>query len=77
MKKIALSLIALAAISGAALAERNYDLRDSDTYMGKFSNEAVTIEKLAVPATELQIFYGSGGTSTDPLEVRRWDEQNG
>ena len=53
MKKIAISLIALAAISTAAFAsQRNYDLRDSDTYFGKYStqlkNEATSSNALAV-----------------------------
>ena len=40
MKKVMISLAALAAFSGAALAsERNYDLRESDTYFGKFSQQ--------------------------------------
>jgi hypothetical protein len=38
MKKLLISIAALAAISSAAMAsERNYDLRDSDTYFGKYS----------------------------------------
>ena len=54
MKKIAISLIALAAISSAALASgnRNWDLRDSDTYFGKYStqlkNETSDVHALAV-----------------------------
>ncbi len=41
MKKIAISLLALAAVSTAAFAgdNRGYDLRDSDTYFGKYSNQ--------------------------------------
>ena len=41
MKKIAISLLALAALSTASLAgdNRGYDLRDSDTYFGKYSNQ--------------------------------------
>ena len=43
MKKIAISLIALAAISTASFAsQRNYDLRDSDTYFGKYSTQLMT-----------------------------------
>jgi hypothetical protein len=40
MKKFAISLLALAAVSTAALAgpHRGYDARDSDTYFGKYSN---------------------------------------
>ena len=39
MKKIAISLIALAAISTASFAgdNRSNDLRESDTYFGKYS----------------------------------------
>ena len=40
MKNVLISLVALAALSGAAAAtERNYDLRESDTYFGKFSEQ--------------------------------------
>jgi hypothetical protein len=41
LKKLSISLIALAAtISTAALAsQRSYDLRDSDTYFGKYSTQ--------------------------------------
>lgn len=38
MKNVLISLAALAALSTAALASgRSYDLRDSDTYFGKYS----------------------------------------
>ena len=38
MKNVLISLVALAALSSAALAsDRSYDLRDSDTYFGKYS----------------------------------------
>ena len=40
MKKFTLSLIALAAISSTVLAsDRSYDLRDSDTYFGKYATQ--------------------------------------
>ena len=40
MKKFVVSLIALAAISTASFAShRGYDLRDSDTYFGKYSTQ--------------------------------------
>ena len=41
MKKIALSLIAIATVSTVAFAgeNRGYDLRDSDTYFGKYSTQ--------------------------------------
>ena len=40
MKKIVISLLALAAVSTVAFADQNRgDLRDSDTYFGKYSNQ--------------------------------------
>ena len=40
MKNVVISLVALAAFSGAALAsDRNYDLRESDTYFGKYAEQ--------------------------------------
>lgn len=51
MKKFAISLIALAAISTASFAsQRGYDLRDSDTYMGKHSTQlqAKAVNALAI-----------------------------
>ena len=54
MKKFAISLIALAAISTASFASgnRNYDLRDSDAYMGQSAiqimSKTTTNDALAV-----------------------------
>jgi hypothetical protein len=54
MKKIAISLLALAAVSTAALAgpNRGSDPRDSDTYIGKYAvqleNEATSSDPFAV-----------------------------
>jgi hypothetical protein len=53
LKKLSISLIALAAISTAPFAsERGYDLRDSDTYFGKYSaqlnNTEVKTNALAI-----------------------------
>jgi hypothetical protein len=55
LKKLSLSLIALAAISTASFAsERNYELRDSDTYFGKYAtqlkNSGTTTNALAADA---------------------------
>jgi hypothetical protein len=82
MNKILLSLAALTAISGAALAERSYDLRDSDTYTGKYSSmqiqDQVDVNALASDApVSTNIFYGKYGSTMDPTEARRWDEKNG
>lgn len=57
MKKIILSLAAVAALSTAALAEnRSYDLRDSDTYFGKYStqvaNQSAASNALAVTSND-------------------------
>ena len=40
MNKLCISIVALAALSGAAYAntDRGYDVRDSDTCMGKYCN---------------------------------------
>jgi hypothetical protein len=62
MKKFAISLFALAAISSAAFASsnRNYELRESDTYFGKYSemlvNKATDVNALAIarPATNFE-----------------------
>jgi len=66
MKKIAISLFALAAVSTAAFAgeSRGYDLRDSDTYFGKYSNQltdsststsAISVMDAGRPATSFEI----------------------
>jgi hypothetical protein len=54
MKKFAISLIALAAISGAAFASsnRNYELRESDTYFGKYAE----VHKAAASAANVNAF---------------------
>jgi hypothetical protein len=39
MKNVLISLAALAAVSSAALASDSVDLRDSDTYFGKYSTK--------------------------------------
>jgi hypothetical protein len=40
LKKFSISLIALVAVSTASFAsQRGYDLRDSDTYFGKYSTQ--------------------------------------
>lgn len=65
MKKIAISLFALAAVSTAAFAgeSRSYDLRDSDTYFGKYSKQlrdsststsAITVLDAVRPVTNFE-----------------------
>jgi hypothetical protein len=84
MNKIVLSLIALAAVSSAALAERNYDLRDSPEQRGTFSvpqdstiNDGSTQLLQSVDENAPVIYFGKYGSTTDPMEARRWDEKNG
>jgi hypothetical protein len=47
MKKIVLSIAALVAVSGIAVAERSQDLRSSDTYYGEFA-EPSTIKRVGI-----------------------------
>lgn len=65
MKNIAISLFALAAISTVAFAgeSRGYDLRDSDTYFGKYSTQltnettntnAITVMDAGRPLTSFE-----------------------
>jgi H2-forming N5,N10-methylenetetrahydromethanopterin dehydrogenase-like enzyme len=82
MKTILLTLATITALSSAASAERTYDLRDSDTYVGSYSNmqiqDQVDVKALADDAaTNTQVFFGKYGTTMDPAEARRWDEKNG
>lgn len=54
MKNICLSILALAALSSATYAHnRSYDLRDSDTYFGKYSTQMKN--KTASPATTMTV----------------------
>ncbi len=64
MKKLSISFIALAVISTAAhSSQRGYDLRDSDTYFGKYSTQlknttkktnALTVIKRGKPLTNFE-----------------------
>jgi hypothetical protein len=73
MNKIAISLIALAAISTASFAsQRNYDLRDSDTYFGKYSTQlkdkTTSVNALAVAK--------QGKTETNFERLKKISEEN-
>jgi hypothetical protein len=74
MKKFAISLIALAAISTASLASsnRNYELRDSDTYFGKYANEA-TVSGTSEKAFSVQ---SDGHALTNFELLKRNQEKN-
>lgn len=75
MKKFALTLAALAALSASAYAsQRNNDLRDQDTYYGKYSTQAaqpgmtamegLMVVKKVVPATSYTDMRPSGSNSS-------------
>ena len=56
MKNVFISLVALAALSSAAVASsRNYDLRESDTYFGKYS-EQLKGDRLPSASTTTEAF---------------------
>ena len=66
MKNVLISLLALAAVSGAALAsDRGYDLRDSDTYFGKYS------AKHEASATVSNAFAVVNGGKAQPTAFER------
>lgn len=78
MKKIALTLAALAALSSAALAsQRGYDLRDSDTYFGKYatanqdSQSNVDVNAFSAPRDT------SGLTAYERMLLQSQENENG
>lgn len=58
MKTLIVSLVALAAVSGAALAAGGDDLRSSDTYFGKFSAKH-KMESYATDSNAFAVVKGS------------------
>ncbi len=78
MKKIAISLLALAAVSTAALANENRgDVRDSDTYVGKFSNQ---VKAQSVSSDALAVIKSNAGqplTSYERMLKISEENQNG
>ncbi len=76
MKKIIVSLIALAAVSTVALAsDRNYDLRDSDTYTGKYSQSA-TQDDTSAEAFAAKTVDTPSSLTLQELIKRAQDERN-
>ena len=72
MQKLLASLMVLAAVSTSALADRNYDLRDSDTYTGKFASN-LTLQDSGTKAEALVVLPT---IDADTREQRRLDEKN-
>lgn len=74
MKKIALTLAALAALSSAALAsQRGYDLRDSDTYFGKYA----TASQSNVDVNAFAAAEGKAGlTAFERLQLQSQENEN-
>lgn len=83
MNKFIIAVAALAAASSTAFAARSYDLRDSDTYFGKYSQSAPA-GATAVSVSDSQALaidgdtwlLGRYGLTKNPQDVRRWDEKN-
>ena len=82
MNKIALTLIALGLASTAAFAARNNDLRDSDAYIGQYSNipqveykTRTVLKKL--PPIQTNSLVPSDRYQDQDREMRRINEKNG
>ena len=75
MKKFAISLIALAAISTASFANSNRtsDLRDSDTYFGKYSTQ---LKNTAANVNALVVVKKAGAPSNAERLKRILEEKN-
>ena len=78
MKKFAISLLALAAVSTVALAgeSRGYDVRDSDTYIGKYSNQ-VKNESTSVNALAVAKKSTGALTSFERMQQAAEENENG
>lgn len=75
MNKICLSILTVAALSSAAYANnRSYDLRDSDTYFGKYStqlkNKATTMTVVSPLAVQEK-----GSALTNDERMKRISEE--
>ena len=73
MKTLIVSLAALVAVSGAALAAGGDDLRSSDTYFGKYS----TNHKMEGSATDSKAFAVVKARKKKPTELERMNMLEG
>jgi hypothetical protein len=76
MKTLIVSLTALVAVSGAALAsDRGYDLRDSDTYFGKYSTQN-KVKSSATDSNALVVIKGGKMKLTAFERMMQTSEEN-
>lgn len=73
MKTLIVSLAALAAVSGAALAAGGDDLRSSDTYFGKYSQK----HSMEGQATDSNAFAVAKGSKAKPTNFERMMQLEG
>lgn len=74
MKKFAISLLALAAVSTVALADQNRgDLRDSDTYFGRYSNQ---VKNESTSSNAFAVAKDDTGALTAFERVKKTQEEN-
>jgi hypothetical protein len=77
MKNLLISIAALAAVSTAALASDSVDLRDSDTYFGKFSTMYMASEDASTQASvEAFAVVGNGQEMTAFERMSMISEEN-
>ena len=75
MKTLFVSLAALVAVSSAALASDRGDLRDSDTYFGKYSTQNKA-KSYATDSNALVIIKGGKTKETAFERMNRISEEN-
>ncbi len=77
MKSLLISVAALAVLSGAALAsDRNYDLRDSDTYVGKYATQKAKSYSNANSSAEAFAVANYGAALTAFERMKKISEEN-
>jgi hypothetical protein len=77
MKTFTLSLVAIASMTGIALADQRTDSDSSEKEALRMKTPVQTIESRGLEAPSDGIYYGRYGSTRDVEELRRWDEKNG